>query len=60
MEWTPNPFNLLEGPPFEYSDDDISLISGTEAFDTGIDSRDGGRCVVCGDAHRPQTDAADY
>jgi len=46
--WTPVPFNLLAGNPFSYSPRSISAISATEAFITGIDSRDNGRCVVCG------------
>ena len=48
MYWTPSPFNLLDGNPFEYSEDNISLISRTDAFETGIDIRDAQRCVVCG------------
>jgi len=46
MLWTPTTFNLLAGHPFEYSGDAISLISGTDAFDTGIDIRDAQRCVI--------------
>jgi len=48
-EWTPTPFNLLDGNPFPYSEQDISIISATEAFETGIDCRDKGRCVACSD-----------
>jgi len=48
MPWTPTPFNLLNGHPFAYAEDNISLISGTEAFDTGIDIRDAQRCIICG------------
>ncbi len=48
MAWTPNPFNLLNGNPFEYSDHVISSISRTEAFETGIKTRDAENCVVCG------------
>ena len=49
-EWIPGQFNLLEGNPFEYAsaEDAISSISGTEAFETGIEKRDGDLCVVCG------------
>ena len=50
MEWTPIPFNLLNGNPFQYSesDDEISSISGSQPFETGILARDSGKCVVCG------------
>ena len=48
----PEPFNLLEGNPFEYSQHTISSISGTEAFETAIKTRDGNTCVVCGFSHR--------
>ena len=48
MAWIPNPFNLLNGHPFEYSEHTISSVSGTEAFETGIKTRDANRCVVCG------------
>jgi hypothetical protein len=47
-EWIPEPFNLLDGNPFKYSEHAISSISGTEAFKTGIVSRDGVSCIVCG------------
>ena len=47
-QWIPVPFNLLEGNPFEYSEHTISSISGTEAFETGIRTRDNHFCVVCG------------
>lgn len=33
---------------FEYPAHPISEISATEAFNTGIDHRDGGVCIVCG------------
>ncbi|KAF8342347.1 uncharacterized protein EI90DRAFT_2865189, partial [Cantharellus anzutake] len=52
MEWTPTPFNLLEGNPFQYSDHAISTTSGTEAFDTGIWIRDADLCVICGVSER--------
>jgi hypothetical protein len=48
-DWTPTPFNLLDGNPFQYSSSSISTISGTEEFDTAIDQRDNEKCVVCGD-----------
>src|SRR5258708_14392026 len=48
MSWTPSPFKLLNGNPFEYSDHTIPSISGTEAFETGIKTRDAEKCVVCG------------
>ncbi|KAF8349528.1 hypothetical protein F5887DRAFT_914458 [Amanita rubescens] len=47
-QWIPQPFNLLEGNPFEYSEHAISSISGTEAFEKGIKIRDRHLCVVCG------------
>jgi len=47
--WVPTPHDLLAGNPFPYSSRAISVISATEAFNTGIDHRDQGRCVVCGD-----------
>src|SRR5258708_38400501 len=46
MSWTPSPFKLLNGNPFEYSDHTIPSISGTEAFETGIKTRDAEKCVV--------------
>ena len=49
VNWTPTPFNLLDGNPFQYSSSSISTISGTEEFDTAIDQRDNEKCVVCGD-----------
>ena len=52
MSFTPVPFNLLTGPPFNYSDHPISSISGTEAFETGIKLRDANSCVVCGESER--------
>ncbi|EDR10415.1 uncharacterized protein LACBIDRAFT_325432 [Laccaria bicolor S238N-H82] len=55
-QWIPKPFNLLEGNPFEYSQHDISSVSGTEAFETSIQTRDGGRCVVCGCSERRALD----
>ena len=51
-EWIPEPFNLLEGNPFEYSEHAISSISGTEAFETAIKTRDRNSCVVCGHSQR--------
>jgi hypothetical protein len=45
--WTPTPL-LLEGPPFPYPGVPISTKSNTQAFNTGIDKRDGERCIVCG------------
>jgi hypothetical protein len=51
-DWTPVPFNLLEGNPFSYALRSVSAISGTEAFVTGIDLRDKRRCVVCGNGQR--------
>ncbi|KAF8335494.1 uncharacterized protein EI90DRAFT_337948 [Cantharellus anzutake] len=48
MEWTPSPFNLLDGNPFQYSDHTISTISGTEAFKSGIQTRGADLCVICG------------
>lgn len=48
-DWTPTPFNLLDGNPFQYSSSSISTISGTEEFDMGVDQRDNEKCVVCGD-----------
>lgn len=47
-QWIPEPFNLREGNPFEYSQHTISSASGTEAFEAGIQTRDGDFCVVCG------------
>ena len=49
-EWTPTrvKLNLDEGPPFLYSNAAISVISNSEAFNTGIDKRDDNRCIVCG------------
>ena len=47
-DWTPVPFNLLTGNPFSYALRSVSAVSATEAFVTGIDLRDKGRCVVCG------------
>jgi hypothetical protein len=45
--WTPTPL-LLDGPPFPYPDVAISTVSHTLAFNTGINTRDGERCIVCG------------
>jgi len=57
LEWIPEPFNLLlGGNPFEYSEDAISSISGTEAFETGIKTRDRNFCVVCGYSQRRALD----
>ena len=50
--WTPGPYNLIEGNPFEYSEHPISAISATEVFETGIQARYVGRCVVCGTNQR--------
>jgi len=49
-EWTPTPLelNLDSGPPFSYSNTEISAKSNTEVFETGIDKRDGNFCIVCG------------
>jgi hypothetical protein len=47
-KWIPTPLPLNAGPPFSYSEAVISTISQTEAFVTGIDHRDGKRCIVCG------------
>ena len=47
-QWIPEPFNLLEGNPFDYSQHTISSISEMEVFEAGIRTRDGDRCVVCG------------
>ena len=47
--WTPTPL-LFDGPPFPYPDVPISTVSNTEAFNTGIDTRDGRACIVCGRA----------
>jgi hypothetical protein len=46
--WTPIAFHLVDGNPFTYSERAISVISGTEAFNTGINRRDDKRCIVCG------------
>lgn len=50
MAFTPIAFNLAQGIPqnFVYDNDIISQISATEAFETGIDRRDGSKCIVCG------------
>jgi hypothetical protein len=40
--------NLRLGNPFTYTERAISEISATEAFNTGINERDGHQCVVCG------------
>jgi hypothetical protein len=41
--------DLRAEAPLSYAAaDQISTTSGTEAFEAGIDSRDGGSCVVCG------------
>jgi len=54
-KWTPTPFNLVGGNPFPYSDHAISVISATEAFETGINRRDNKRCVVCDDEQLDRT-----
>jgi hypothetical protein len=48
MSWIPTAYDLRQGCPFTYSERAISLISGTEAFNTGINTRDDGHCIVCG------------
>jgi hypothetical protein len=48
-EWTPTPFNLVDGNHFPYSDHAITVISATEAFETGINHHDNERCMVCDD-----------
>jgi hypothetical protein len=40
MAWTPSPFNLLNGNPFQYLEHAISSTSGTEAFETAIKTWD--------------------
>lgn len=50
--WTPPVFNLASGNPFTYEARAISVISGTEAFTRGINTRDKKRCVVCGERGR--------
>src|SRR6266446_8019128 len=53
MPFTPIPFNLpVDGNPFEYSTHALSSISGTEAFETGIKTRDSDKCIVCGFSKR--------
>ena len=47
--WTPTVFDLSSGHPFVYDARPISVISGTEAFTRGINTRDKKRCVVCGE-----------
>jgi hypothetical protein len=47
--WTPTVFDLPSGNPFTYDTLAISVISATEAFTRGIDTRDKKRCVVCGE-----------
>ncbi|KIJ99682.1 hypothetical protein K443DRAFT_101787 [Laccaria amethystina LaAM-08-1] len=51
-QWIPEAFNLREGNPFEYSEHTISSISGTEAFESAIKTRDRALCVVCGRSQR--------
>ena len=51
-QWTPEPFDLRQGNPFEYSEHAISSTSGTGAFETSIKIRDGRLCVVCGLSQR--------
>ena len=50
MAFTPIAFNLAQGIPhgFVYNHEINSQISATEAFETGIDQRDGSKCIVCG------------
>ncbi|KAJ7081445.1 hypothetical protein C8R44DRAFT_67747 [Mycena epipterygia] len=47
--WTPTPFDLTKGPPFAGTPypHSLSTKSNTEAFTTGIDNRDRGRCIIC-------------
>ncbi|KAJ7642679.1 hypothetical protein DFH06DRAFT_604522 [Mycena polygramma] len=46
--WTPIPF-VIPGPfPFSPYPHPLSVASNTDAFDTGIDARDAGQCIVCG------------
>ena len=45
-------FDLTSGNPFTYEARAISVISGTEAFKRGINTRDKKRCVVCGERGR--------
>ncbi|KAJ7654393.1 hypothetical protein DFH06DRAFT_513193 [Mycena polygramma] len=45
--WTPIPF-VIPGPfPFSPYPHPLSVASNTDAFDTGIDARDAGQCIVC-------------
>jgi len=48
MSWIPTAYDLRQGCPFAYSERAISLISGTEAFNTGINICDARHCIVCG------------
>jgi hypothetical protein len=50
--WTPTVFDLPSGNPFAYDARAISVISGTKAFTTGINTRDKMRCVICGEKDR--------
>jgi 5-methylcytosine-specific restriction endonuclease McrA len=45
---TPVALQLWENIPFVYTQRAISELSATEAFETGIDKRDEGKCVICG------------
>ncbi|KAF5382142.1 hypothetical protein D9615_004426 [Tricholomella constricta] len=50
--WMPTVFDLSSGYPFTHDARAISVISGTDAFTTVIDTRDKKRCVVCGERGR--------
>ena len=52
MSWIPTAYDLRQGCPFTYSERAISLISGTEAFNTGINTRDARHCIICGTSIR--------
>ena len=52
MAAEPTVFDLTSGNPFTYEARAISVISGTEAFKRGINTRDKKRCVVCGERGR--------
>ena len=57
-QWIPRRLDLLRGNPFQYSEHSVSVISATEAFQTGIGARDGQRCVVCGASSRQSLEHA--
>ncbi|KAJ7670506.1 hypothetical protein B0H17DRAFT_948651 [Mycena rosella] len=50
MSWTPAPFDLRNGVfPFNVTyPHPVSVISNTEAFNTGLNIRDKRGCIVCG------------